>query len=258
MKYINLDSYMGSDYTNWIFDKIDIPTDDDAELVNILYSGHSGEKWISPLCLKLNGDEEVATDDTKNTLSKLIKAKYLESWKRLYNALFADYNPIENYALKEEEITDRDITDSGTNSNTTDTTNTGKETNTNNTKTDTTNSNTNSENGNTLNQVYAEDSNDPVNASKQINENGSTSSGSGNTTSEGSETTDTTHTGKETNTGTHANTGTEDTTKTLTRSGNIGVTTSQQMIESEIALRKHNYYDIIFKDIDNLLCLSIY
>lgn len=48
-------------------------------------------------------------------------------------------------------------------------------------------------------------------------------------------------------------------TRTLTRSGNIGVTTSQQMLESEIKLRAlHNMINIIFDDVDKVLCLSIY
>lgn len=48
-------------------------------------------------------------------------------------------------------------------------------------------------------------------------------------------------------------------TRTLIRSGNIGVTTSQQMLESEIKLRVlYNMRDIIFTDVDKVLCLSIY
>ena len=40
-------------------------------------------------------------------------------------------------------------------------------------------------------------------------------------------------------------------TRTLTRSGNIGVTTSQQMLESEVKLRAlYNMIDILFNDID--------
>ena len=47
--------------------------------------------------------------------------------------------------------------------------------------------------------------------------------------------------------------------RTLTRSGNIGVTTSQQMLESELKLRAlYNMVDILFTDIDKVLCLSIY
>lgn len=51
-----------------------------------------------------------------------------------------------------------------------------------------------------------------------------------------------------------SNTGTE----RLTRHGNIGVTTSQQMLESEIKLRQFNFIEEVFKDIDSILCLKIY
>ena len=44
---------------------------------------------------------------------------------------------------------------------------------------------------------------------------------------------------------------------TLTRSGNIGVTTSQQMLESEINLRnKYLLIEMIFKDVDKILTLG--
>lgn len=44
----------------------------------------------------------------------------------------------------------------------------------------------------------------------------------------------------------------------LTRHGNIGVTTSQQMIESEFALREKNLYNILYKDLDSILCQEVY
>lgn len=48
-------------------------------------------------------------------------------------------------------------------------------------------------------------------------------------------------------------------TRTLTRSGNIGVTTSAQLVEGEIKLRAlHNMIDILYNDVDKVLCLSIY
>lgn len=61
--------------------------------------------------------------------------------------------------------------------------------------------------------------------------------------------------------GSSETTGTEEynnSARELTRSGNIGVTTSQQMIQSEIELRKHNLIDIIFNDIDSVLFLDYY
>ena len=68
-------------------------------------------------------------------------------------------------------------------------------------------------------------------------------------------------TDSETGTQSHAESGTDTHTRnyTLTRSGNIGVTTSQQMIQSERDLWKWNFYrDVVFKDIDSMLTLMVY
>ena len=41
--------------------------------------------------------------------------------------------------------------------------------------------------------------------------------------------------------------------------GNIGVTTSQQMLESEIELReKYNFYNIVMNDVDSLITTNLY
>lgn len=55
-------------------------------------------------------------------------------------------------------------------------------------------------------------------------------------------------------------TGTETETgnRQLTRSGNIGVTTTQQMIESEIELWKWAYLDTIFAQVDSLITCPLY
>lgn len=46
---------------------------------------------------------------------------------------------------------------------------------------------------------------------------------------------------------------------TMTRSGNIGVTTSQQMLESERELWMwHYFYDVVFPDVDRVLTVPIY
>lgn len=52
---------------------------------------------------------------------------------------------------------------------------------------------------------------------------------------------------------------TETGTRGLTRHGNIGVTTSQQMLQSEIDLRtKFNFMNQIMNDMDSILCLLVY
>ena len=51
---------------------------------------------------------------------------------------------------------------------------------------------------------------------------------------------------------------TETGTRGLTRSGNIGVTTSQQMLTAEFEVRKYDFFKTIYNDIDKILCLKIY
>lgn len=69
-------------------------------------------------------------------------------------------------------------------------------------------------------------------------------------------------TDKETGTRSHSSsdseTETETGTRTLTRSGNIGVTTSQQMLQSEIELRKFDFLEEVFKCFDKVICASVY
>lgn len=47
-------------------------------------------------------------------------------------------------------------------------------------------------------------------------------------------------------------------TRKLTRKGNIGVTTTQQMIESEIALWQWNFFKSVFDDVDEILTAKYY
>lgn len=49
-----------------------------------------------------------------------------------------------------------------------------------------------------------------------------------------------------------------DNNRELNRSGNIGVTTSQQMLQSEIDLRKWNFTEMLYQDVDSICTLSIY
>lgn len=48
----------------------------------------------------------------------------------------------------------------------------------------------------------------------------------------------------------------DDNHRRLSRSGNIGVTTSQQMLQSEIDLRQWEFYEMLMNDIDEVMCLA--
>ena len=156
------------------------------------YLNHSGEKYISPLTLKLYEDNPL-TYLTK--IASLIVLKYSDKWNKLYKAFFIDeYNPIENYSMVEEENINTDMTN-------------------------TTNGNQNIFGFNTTNTDGVEQ-----------NKSGATTTTTGDF---------------------------DDNHRKLTRSGNIGVTTSQQMLQSEIELRQWNFYKMIMEDIDDVMCLSI-
>ena len=122
--------------------------------------------------------------------------------------LLTDYNPIENYNSSETETT---TTENATT--------TGNE----NTTTTTTNSTTENS-GDTTNKVS------PYDSENFNNDNNTTTTNT--TTGNATDTTTINDTGNMSSNGTSS--------RTLTRKGNIGVTTTQQMIESEYELRAKN------------------
>lgn len=130
-----------------------------------------------------------------NKLGDKIYNKYMPNWLKLAKAINAEYDPIENYSMVEEENQGSEIVVDSENQN------------------------------NTFG--YNTTSEDGVPDSKATGK--STSSGDFNKNH-----------------------------RKLTRSGNIGVTTSQMMIESQITLSRHKLLDLIFKDMNEFLFIPIY
>ena len=133
---------------------------------------------------------------------------YNNEYTTKVSMLLMDYNPIENYNSSETETSTTENTTTSGNKNTT---------------TTTTNSTTEN-NGVTTNKVSPYDS---ENFSNDNNSNSSNTS-----TVNGTDSTSITDSGNISSNGSL--------TRTLTRKGNIGVTTTQQMIESEYELRAKN------------------
>lgn len=217
------------------------------ELALNYYVSHSSEKYISPLYRKYIS--KYWTDESDNTqfqdmndrLAKFILNKFFVKWTQIFNAITTEYKPLENYNM--EEIRTPDIAKSRSGSETGSHRETGHEE----TNTDMTNAkDVSSESGiygfnSTESNPTASGTGDEdvhITGDKDDNYIDRTSSGSSN--------------------GSHSETETETGTETLTRHGNIGVTTSQQMLESEIKLRQYNFVEQMFKDIDSILCLKIY
>lgn len=151
--------------------------------------------------------------------------KHQYNWKKLYDTTLLEYNPIENYD-RMEEWTDTD-SETGTNSRNNNITNTINQ------EVVTTGSLT--EQNTAFNTGLADHA-------KEITDNDNITTGSGNTTENESGTTkrDLTH------------------TRAGRTHGNIGVTTSQQMIQSEREVAMFNIYDIIAESFVENFCLMVY
>ena len=191
-----------------------VPWDDEETVdkiaLDIEYFGnHSGLKESSPLVEKMTdwpNDEQLSSVEI-GRLQQIIINKFSVSWRKIWDALIVDYNPIENYNMT-EKTTPGVIT----------------------TRKENTDINVvNSANGN----VYGFNSSSAVPAS--------TSGGNSHTTGD-----------KAKNYSEESKTGFDK----LERTGNIGTTTSQMMVESELNLRKHHFFDIVFADVDTILAIN--
>lgn len=179
---------------------------------------HSGDKLIAPLVYKLLEDDKTITSQNLDKIVNIIKNKYIDKWNKLYQALVID-----DYNPIENysmvEVETPNIT-----------------------KTYHREQNTNievSDDGESTSSVYGFNSSTPTPSGKAEVDNTRTTSGNKD---------DNFQDGNDTETG----------TREKTRSGNIGVTTTQQMLEQEIEIKKHNFYDIVYGDIDNVITLEIY
>ena len=161
-------------------------------------------------------------DEIKSYIDILSKI-YSNRFTKSISVLMADYNPIENYNSTETESTEI----SGANSTTSEisTTSNGE-----------VSSTTTGESTETLSPYDSETFN---NNSKNIS--------SGNTTENSSS--------SDTSSNTMSGTSSQSNNRTLKRSGNIGVTTSQQMIQSEIELRKNDLINDFFNIVQNYILL---
>lgn len=153
-------------------------------------------------------------------VAKIIINKFEDKWNKLFEAFIeSEYKPLENYSM--EEVEKPQITKESTE----------------NTKTKI---ETSTENDITEAKVHGFNSADGV-PSGSTERNGSV-------IVEGGANDNEVH-----------RVDTEKGKRELTRHGNIGVTTSQQMLQSEIELRTdYNFVEMLYKDVDSVLTLLVY
>lgn len=211
--------------------------------LDIFFAMTYGQKWSAPFCDWFIDNETGKIDN--EDLATLAAAVYQirgNEWSKLYAALMAEYNPVENTDVTET------FTDQKTGSGTTGNTRT--------LNTQTANSGTGSVtssgsgSGNTASNVFGFDSSTAVGDTT-----GSDSSSTQSTTS-------TTTSNTVNDTGTIGDSGTHSDTETITHNlrkhGNIGVMTAAQLVGGEIELWKWTFIINIMNDICDLIALDTY
>lgn len=230
--YKRLSEVLGD--TQKIFTRImtvhQVPWNEDEDITGALLdfeylSNQSGDKIISPAVEKALVSGELS-DTSFNTLCDVAWMMYNKRWARLWEILTAEFNPIENYSM-----TDTHTFEHGK-----------KETNSGTDTTRRTGTDTVTHTGNNENEVSAFNSSTYEDAAKVTQNTTDLDTRNMNDALE--------HGHVITNSGVD--------TERTTRSGNIGVTTSQQMAQSSIDLWKWNYFYDIFRDIDSIFTITTY
>lgn len=251
-------------------------------------AGRSGGKRVAPVVKRYVDADGVLDAEGRKNVCLIAWALFSKNWQKQWNTLTVDYNILNNYDMVEKLVDDntiisygREVTSSDSGSHVkggTEKTEAVDENSSSTTGSDTTTTESTSKNSpdtttKTSESIYGFNSSDSSNSNDTIVK----SSGSDTTTVK---TTDTlthdttvkssantnqtlTHNVTDTNSSTaNSKEGGEDVhshSYTLTRSGNIGVTSSQQLIESERELWVWNFFnDVVFPDLDSILCLKVY
>jgi len=206
---------------------VDLPWDGVAEAATLdieYFGNHSGAKLSAPLVVNLLNGADQLTEQQMEILARVIWTKFSEPWKHLWATNVVEYNPIHNYNMTDErELTRGESEARAIHDSSVDTTAHGK----------------------------TSEVKDYVSGLNSTDENGKFSDRS---VSEEGGTTNVTGTGDRKDDSVKA----ANERETITRSGNIGVTTTQQMLTAERELWVWNYFDKIYKDVDSVLALAIY
>lgn len=227
---------------------------DSLDLNREYFLNHSGGKFCSPLVKYYIRDGYVdpatglLTVTAKVQIASILVSKYAQNWKRLWDVNVAAYNPINNYDMTETRVTKSANSESKVGD--TQKADTGSETLTHGLVETV-------EHGKTTNSMDYKygintDTNDPKPSEKGTITDGGT--------------TVTRDTGNDVKTrnlnsgiaSTENSVGANEENEEIRRSGNIGVTTTQKMIEEERRLWIWNYFEQVFSDLDKELALSFH
>lgn len=269
-------------------DTMDVPWKEDVagSVLDLEYYGNiSGNKTIAPLVRRMLYADGVRVLSAARIaqLAQMIYKMNISNWTREYATLFEEYNPISNYDMTETESSSKANTgtqadahtgtetdaQTGTDTLDMDGTITSGHTGTQGVQESATGSGTTS--STTNNGIYGFNSNNASDSDTSTTSGTTSNQSSGSSTRTDAlqdqdtydrtdqRTLNTTDTKTYNDTRTRTDNLSETGSRTLTRSGNIGVTTSQQMIQSERDLYIWNFfYNVVFPCVDKVLALQTY
>lgn len=216
---------------------------------------HSGGKFCAPIVkelLRRGGDyvddDGKLSDTSIEIIARILVTKYRPNWQRLWGTNVAVYSPIHNYDLYEE----RDL--ATTEDETIDTDSTLARSGTESTQYGRVETVGHGRTNEQMSYKYGinTDTSDPKPSDKVTNTEGGTTT----TTLSGTDTDTRNLTDTTDETRTKDNDGTEH--EEIHRYGNIGVTTTQKLLQEERQLWLWNYFDQIFSDLDKELALAFH
>jgi len=202
----------------------DVETVDEAALDIAYFGNHSGGKFCSPLVKLVLDENGVVPNLARETIAKILISKYLPNWQHLWYTNEAVYSPIHNYDMTENRTlrtADSEAVKDVRNG--TDSTDHGRTT-------------------DEMDYTYGlnTDTDNPKPSDKFYTEEGGT----------------TTNTSESTDNRNKVGAGEEE--EETHRAGNIGVTTTQKLLQEERELWLWNFFDQVFNDLDRELALMFH
>jgi hypothetical protein len=236
--------------------------------LDILYlDGHSGERYCSNFINHRLNDSDVLSSDNRTLIANILWAMFGIQWTRLWATMKpVDYDSLTNYKMEEivegtesstrtPDLTRGDtgtVQTSGQDKRTPNLTRNG---------TGTVNDEGSGTNKN-QNGIWGFNSSEsvPSDMSDGRVTNNNTTTRNLTDTETGTDTTD--HTNTDTYNRSYTETGTDTTagksSRKLTRTGNIGTNTFQNLLQQERNIWMYDFFEQVFKDVDSVLTIPIY
>ena len=192
----------------------------------LYFDTHSGERFSARIITRRIGDTGYLTSDDRRTISNLVYAMFRNQWGRLWETMNPNYEPLTNYKMTEDETGNH--TDTRTPNLTSKHTGTDK--------------NEGSATLNTQNNLWGFNSESSIPSDMQ----------------DGTNTANITNTRDLTDTETGTDVTAGENTRKLTRTGNIGTNTFQNLLKQERDIWMYNFFEQVFKDVDSVLTIPIY